>query len=535
MDNFEDIKELVLHYARGVWKYRWIAILVAWPVLLTGVIFVDQLKDRYEAETKVYIDTTSVLRPLLKGIAVETDFQSNVRLMVRKLLSRPNLERAIRLMDMDIDTKSDREFDALIEKVKSRVDISGKYRSGVYTITYQDELPQRAKKMVQTLLDIFVEDTLGQSAKESDSAISFLDKQISKYDLLLQEAEQRMENFKRDNVGVMPKDGANFFKQLQDITALLEQSSLELTELINRRNQFKVQLDQLTFKEAIETTSSKYDGHISKYDGRISSLEDKLEDLLLTYTDVHPEVMNTKLIIESLRKKREEELSNREKELSNLSTNLQSSKLDNPVYQQLQILLSETEANIASLSARVNNYKNKKIQLKKFVDIVPKIESELNRLNRDYGVHKKNYNSLVSRREQAKISEDVESGTEQVKFRVIEPPRVPNVASFPNRPLFDAGILIISLGIGYGIGLLISLVRPVFYNIKDLRDYTGLAVLGAVSKFDTDAVLRKRKRNIYLFVLANAMLLLVAAVVISLHSQHVLILSELQLKIMSMI
>ncbi len=516
MENFEQIKELILHYVRGVWIHRWIAIAIAWPLLIVGVVIVDQIKDRYQAETKVYIDTTSVLRPLLKGLAVQTDFQSNVRLMVRTLLTRPNLERAIRLMDMDINTQSDKELDDLIEKVKSRVKVTTKSRNGIYTITYQDENRQLAKKMVQTLLDIFVEDTLGDSAKDSDSAISFLDKQIAKYEKLLQEAEGRLESFKRENVGVMPKDGANYYNQLQTVTSQYEQANLLLSESINRRDQLKAQLSKLTLTKAVEVTGSKYDDQINQ-------LERELENLLLVYTDAHPDVTNKKSMIETLKKKRDEEV-------KALTGGKETSKLDNPVYQQLQILLSEAEANISSLSARVNNYRRKQEQLKKFVDIVPKIESELKRLNRDYEVHKENYTELVSRREKAKISEDVESGTDQVKFRIIEPPRVPNVASFPNRPLFDVAVLILSLGAGYGIGLLISLAKPVFYNAKELREFTGLAVLGAVMKFDTDQVLAKRKRNVYLFILINLLLVAFTAAIIIVHGKHILILSGLQAK-----
>jgi len=197
------------------------------------------------------------------------------------------------------------------------------------------------------------------------------------------------------------------------------------------------------------------------------------------------------------------------------------------------VLLSEAEANISSLRARTTAYKKKMAQLKKLVDVVPKVEAEMKRLNRDYEVHKENYNELVTRREQAKMTEDADTGNKQVKFRIIEPPRVPTKPFFPNRPLFDAAVLLLALGIGYGLGLLLSMAKPVFYNTKDLREFTGLPVLGSVMKFDTHKVLVKRKRNVYLFLIANISLILVAGAAIYLHSQHIFILSSLQLKLMS--
>lgn len=509
MDDLENIKELILHYIRGIWKNRWIAIAVAWPLMIAGIIGVDQIKNRYTAETKVYIDSSSVLKPLLRGLAIESDFNATVQLMVRKLLSRPNLERAARLMDMDLDVQNPGDMEKLIKKIRKRVDVSGN-RTGTYTITYSDEDRQLAKKMVQTLLDIFVEDTLGKSSTESDSAISFLNTQIEKYDALLQEAEERREAFKRKNVGLMPKDGANYYTQLQNVTGDLEKAKLSLEESIQRRDKIRSQLDRLTSSENSETISTDYDK-------RISDQELKIEDLLLIYTDEHPDVINAQFVLDSLKKRRD-------KELENLRNTNQFAISENRVQQEMQILLTESEADISTYTARVSAFRKKQAELRKAVDIIPKIEAELLRLNRDYEVHKDNYNELVQRREQARISEDVESGTEQVKFRIIEPPFVPLKANFPNRPLFDAAVLVLALGAGYGISLLISLFQPVFYNQKDLRNFFDNAVLGAISKFDTAKVISKRRRNLLFFSVANVFLVTVVLAIMVVHMKGINIL-----------
>ena len=370
--------------------------------------------------------------------------------------------------------------------------------------------------MVQTLLDIFVEDTLGKSVKESDTAISFLDKQIVKYDKLLQDAEQRLEAFKRKNVGVMPKDGANYYSKYQEMSSEFKRAQLELSESVNRRDKLKSQLEGISSQ--VQTNNNNTARSI--YDEKISSQEVKLDDLLLSYTDEHPEVINTKRVLESLIKRREKERQ-KQKDDPNDGTYLQ-----NPVHQELQVLLSETEADISSFTARVASYAQEEKRLKALVDVVPRIEAELKRLNRDYEVHKKNYSELVSRREQAKISDDVETGTEQVKFRIIEPPYVPAKADFPNRLLFDFAVLVLALGAGYGIGLLISLTQPLIYNTNDLKKITDLPMLGAIVKFDTVEVLSQRRRNLILFITANVTLLLMAAMFMILHMKGILIVSS---------
>ena len=366
MDSFEGLKELILYYLRALWRHRWISIFIAWGVMLAGIMLVDQIKDRYRSETKIYIDTSSMLTPLLRGMAIQSDFESNVRLMVKKLLSRPNLERAVRLMDMDVNAKNERQLEQLIQKIRDRTEVGSVARSGSYTIAYSDENAATAKRMVQTLLDIFVEDTLGKGLKESDSAISFLDKQIEKYDGMLADAEKRVEEFKRENVGLMPQDGRSYYQQLQQTITSLEDAKQELAEATQRRDKLKSQYREIGNAEQSQS-------FLSGYDERISKLQGLLDDLLLQYTEAHPDIVNTRRNIAALEKKREAEfIQFKQDQKKNGSINLGG----NPAYQQLHLLLTETEAEVASLQSRVNSYVAKETKLKQVVDIVPKVEAE---------------------------------------------------------------------------------------------------------------------------------------------------------------
>jgi polysaccharide chain length determinant protein (PEP-CTERM system associated) len=371
---------------------------------------------------------------------------------------------------------------------------------------------------VQTLLDIFVEDTLGKSTTESDTAIEFLNKQIDKYDSLLRQAEDRREDFKRKNIGLMPKDGNNYYVQLQNSESQLEGAELNFSELRNRRDRIELQIVELKSESFEQGSIIK-----TSLDERIAVQESRLDELLLLYTEAHPDVINSQHVLNTLRARKKLEVTQRA---------ATKSFLDNPVYQELQILLSTAEADISSVSARLRSVRKKRAELKKLIDIVPKIEAELQRLNRNYEVHKQNYTALVGRREKARITEDVESESDQIKFRIIEPPYVPVKPEFPNRPLFDAAVLILAIGIGYGISLLISLFQPVFHNPKDLTRSIGGAVLGAVSKFDTPNVLSKRRKNLVLFVFANLSFLCAGGILIFLHAQGLLILSRLQSMVM---
>jgi hypothetical protein len=152
------------------------------------------------------------------------------------------------------------------------------------------------------------------------------------------------------------------------------------------------------------------------------------------------------------------------------------------------------------------------------VDRLPKVETELKRLNRDYDVNKSNYNRLLASRESAEMSEDVEQTGDNVKFKIIDPPRVPLSPSGPNRPLFSSIALLLGLAVGMALAFLLSQVRPVFFDRRTLRQVAGYPVFGAISRVMTPDVLFKRRLEFSAFISATLALIFVYGGVLMLQS-----------------
>ena len=135
------------------------------------------------------------------------------------------------------------------------------------------------------------------------------------------------------------------------------------------------------------------------------------------------------------------------------------------------------------------------------------IESELQQLDRDYGVISQQHKTLLSRRESALISENVGQQANDVKFRVIDPPFVPQRPNEPNKVLMNAAVMLLALAGGLGSALLISLFRPVISNRATLAQVTGLPVLGTVMKIQSPVAKRKALRaNVVFFSLLGGLL-----------------------------
>ena len=137
-----DILVLVLNYVRMLWRYRWVALVVAGLVCVGGWLYVLTMPDVYKVNAKVYLDTRSMLRPLLRGLAVDNSIREDtVNMMRRTLLVRPNLETVARKTDMDLQAKTPEEFDTLLIDLGTDISVSGTARDNIFDISYENADP----------------------------------------------------------------------------------------------------------------------------------------------------------------------------------------------------------------------------------------------------------------------------------------------------------------------------------------------------------------------------------------------------------
>ncbi len=513
------IRQLTLQieiFLRDVWRYRWASIVTAWVIAIIGWTYVFTIPDKYEASTKILVDTDSILRPLLKGLAVETDIQSRLGMMTRTLLSRPNLEKLARATDMDINVSSPEEKERLFASLVSQINIKmlsgGKKGSSgepLYAITYLHRQPEKAKAVVQALLTIFVETTLGGSRQDSDVAQKFIGKQLQEYEIKLIDAERRLMEFKRKNVGMIPGQGKDYFGLLQQTQDEYEQAQFELSQAQDKHNELKRQLDEMVIAASKPGSTSIP----TATDNRIESLKKKLDNLLLTYTEEHPDVKEIKQAIVILEEQKKVELE------SIVTGSTSNAVLDsNPVYQGLRVALGQALTEEATAKVRVKEYAKRIQNLKVRAERLPKIEAELSSINRDYTINKVQYDTLLKRRESAKISQEAENAGDQVKFKIVEPPHVSFTPTSPNRPIFNAAVLIVALGGGLGLVFLFGQFSPVVHDQKTLRELTGYPVFGSITLVRSPEMINKRKMDITIYAASIALLSMIFIVIVIVQS-----------------
>ncbi len=170
----------------------------------------------------------------------------------------------------------------------------------------------------------------------------------------------------------------------------------------------------------------------------------------------------------------------------------------NPVYQNLKIQRSNVEVDLASLRAELVDKQAKVNRLKKMVDVIPQVEAELNRLDRDYDVVKARYGQMLQRWEDLQTGKRVKSGTDQGQFQIINPPFAPIDPAGPPRAFYLFAAFVVSLGAGLGVAFLLNLLRPVFHRSRDLID-CGFPILGSITmNRSVDSMARVRNATLML-------------------------------------
>ncbi len=501
-----DMLVLLESQARGMWRYRWRAVVVAWVISVIGWLVVYAMPPVYEASARVYVDTENAIRPLLRGIATSSNVMNEVTVVTREMLSRPNLAEVARVTDLDLRAETDQEFDDLLASLKKRIVVVGN-RDNIFSISFQDPDRGKAVSVVDSLVNTFVEKSLGADRSEASQAQSFLRDQINEYEARLTAAEDRLAKFKRDNVAFMPDQRGDYFARLQSMEATLAatQSRLRLSQ--ERRAELIRQLEGEEPVFGIMPSEYGASGGGGFTSAKIRQLEGQLEELRLQYTDKHPRIGQILDTIELLKKQQIEEAAAADDMPANPLT---ANPLDiNPVYQNMRIQLSNTEVEIASLSAEQRQQQQEVQKLRELVDTVPQVEAELGRLNRDYGVINAKHQQLLAQLENANIGEDVEERIDDVQFRIIDPPFAGLTPAGPKRNLLLALVLIVALGLGGALTFLLNQLHPVFFAGREVTTVTGLPVLGPVSLLLASNDLQEKRKGRVQF--ASAIGLLIAS------------------------
>ncbi len=480
-----ELVKQAIEQIRGVWRFRWRALVLAWLVAMAGWAYVYTMPDIYRVDTRVAVDTESALRPLLKGRVVANNVMSEVELMSRALLSRPRLEKVSRETDLDLRASTPREYEDLLDSMRRNIRLSrerSESGNAIFNLAFTDVDPTMAYEVVSKLLSSFVSETVEVGTTARRDALEFLEQKLAEYENQLNNAEEALANFQRENVGRMPGEEGDYYERLE--SAIAGQKRLEAGLRVARERRDLLQR-RIAGEEAVfGLVAGPSTAVATSVDGQVADLEQVLQDLQLRFTDKHPDVLAAQARLEQLYERQREERMGLEGVIPDAGdTDLAL----NPVYQEMRIQLTNAELDVTSLEAQLRQQSAEVTDLREAVDTLPVVEADYKRLTRDLNTIRGNYEDYKQRVEAARTTITVENRGGDVEFRVLEPPKAPLTPDGPNRGLLLTVVLVGALITGGGLAFVYHQLNPVFGNRYSLSAITELPVIGSVSLMQTPA------------------------------------------------
>jgi polysaccharide chain length determinant protein (PEP-CTERM system associated) len=490
---------------RVLQRWRWVALAVAWGIALLCALLIPLAPERFEASSRIYVDTQTVLKPLMVGLAYQPDIEQQVRMLARTLISRPNLERLLDKPEVGFKFTDPRDREATLSRLMTQIKVVAAERGNLYTISYRDTNPERARQLVESTVALFVSSGADGKKRDSVEASRFIDDQIKSNETKLIEAETRLKDFKLRNFGVSGVSNQDYFARMSTLSDEVTKLRSDLQAAERARDSYRRELASEDPQLPPESLPSKGVVVVSEMDARIEAQRKQIDDLQRRFTENHPDVINARRLLAQFEQERQQALDVKARE--GKGARAQGAAATSPVYQKIRVSLAESEAQVASLRSQLSAQKERLDQVRSVAGRVPQVEAELAQLNRDYDVIRKNYDQLVARRESASLGVKLDESSQLADFRVVEPPRVSPTPVFPGRiHLAAVAVFLAAIG-GMLVAWVMDLLNPTLDDTKLLEQISGRPVLGVISLSKTPEWQQRARQDFVRFAGAAGLLL----------------------------
>jgi len=475
-------------YLSATWQYRWHGLVAAWVVCALAWPIVAIMPNTYQSRAEVYIDTHTLLRPLLQGLAVTADPNQEIAVMLQELLTDPTLESVVRATNPNATSMSSNQMQNAVAHLRGKISLQNLAAKDLYSIAYSDPDPGHAQSVAQTLVSVLIDSSLGGQRRDADQAGAFLDNQIAKYEQKLELADKRRADFKTSHLDFFATtpdgDKVGGAGDVVGAQTAVAQAQHTLDEAVGRRDSLQTQLaatsKTLDVNAPLPATMDSAGTALSPR-AQLAAAIAKLNMLRTQFTDNYPDVVMQKRLIERL-------------EAQQSGNSGDTKGISNPVYMMIMTKLADAEGDVAVDRNRLEDAKKRLEQAKTTVAKAISVQREYQDLDRDYQVLHSNYETLVSRRESASITQAAGSQQSAFVFRVISPPMKPEYPVAPNRLLLNAAVLFLGIGAGAGLAFALGQFSGRFLSVEQLKEAFELPILGAITTVRTgpDAVAARR-------------------------------------------
>lgn len=479
-------------------KRRWwvaLCCLAAGAVISLGVS--RRMPRTYRASTLILVQPQKIPMAYVRP-TVTTTIEDRLRSLQQQITSRTRVERVIRELNLFPDQIGKVPMERLVAMVASHIvlDVRG---TTAFRIYFEGSNPKEVADVANKIADLFIAENTESREREARSTSEFLDRELQDVKAKLDQEEALIAAFKREHMGELPEQREGNLRSLDSLQARLRTNGEALTRTRDRRLTLESQLAEMTAGPT----------DVPQMAAQLETARARLQQLLTQYTEQHPEVALQRREIARL----EEAISTTPAPDPNgrAATSL------SPYTIRLRGEIDSVENEIAALDREQVQIRADLTRYQERVDNAPRNEAALNTLSRDYENMRMNYQSLLNKKVEAKLAENLERDRQGEQFNVVDPAVPPTAPYKPNIfqifALGTVGGLIAGCALAFGL----DFMRPRFRSEEDLLAAFGIPLLAVIPKISTAAERERTRRARRVLVgsgVAAALLLALALVLL---------------------
>lgn len=492
--------------------------------LVISVVVAFLWPDTYVSSATIRVLPPQVPEGLL-SMPLTIDMSQRVNQMTQSILSRATLTNIITTHSLFPRERKRLPMEDIIETMRAKaisVNMIGgtgenRAKTLAFTVAFKYENRVIAQRVCQDLVTKFIDENVRERASSSSQMKDFVEDQWQTRKRDLDAIEEQMSKFKSANVGRTPEQqGATFSAingietRMTNINASLGRVNQDRLILENQISILKEQLKQVTVP-TIENIASivPRNERLVNLEKEIANFETRLQSLREQYQESHPDIKSSMGNLQILKKERDRlQKIQDDLEAAAKKSSGQISGLRPEAAREARVLESSIQQLVGRIEAsRMEEESYKKAladadkaarTLQGTLATMPSSEKEYEQLRLQGMLARRDFEEMDRMRQRASAAVELENRKQTEKLEVLDQASLPQNPTEPKRWVIILGGAIGGLVLGICFAGAKEMKNSTLKNLKDVRAYTQLTILGCIPLLENDLVVRRRRRLAWL-------------------------------------
>jgi polysaccharide chain length determinant protein (PEP-CTERM system associated) len=465
-------------------RRKWVILIPA--VLIAGAvaIWAHGLPDSFRSETLILVVPQRVPESYVRS-TVTARIEDRLQSITQQILSRTRLERIIQDFNLYAEKRKTGIMEDIVEQMRRDIEVQI-VKGDAFRVSYTADEARTAMRVTERLASLFIEENLRDREVLAEGTNQFLEAQLEDARRRLVETEKKLEEYRRLHAGELPANIDSNMTGMHNAEMQLQ----ALLDSLNRDRDHRLVLERLIADASAPETASPAPVPMGATEDpmavpgtaadRLQAARVALQQMELRLRPAHPDVLRMKRVVSDLAAKVEKE--NAERPVSD-----SPSRRTNPVEVAKKNRLDEVTVErgnldrlIAAKTADEKRLRAVMADYQRRIEVGPTRESDLSELNRDYATLQQIYQTLLAKKEDSKVAANLERRQIGEQFKILDPARLPEKPSSPDRRRLNLMGIVAALGLGFTLAAFFEYQDETLRSEEDVRSALNILVLATI-------------------------------------------------------